>query len=211
MKRRTIPLKNKAITPTQAKNKAMKEVNLPNGVNDKQKAFAREYIYDWNGTRAYKAVYGSNLSDNVAAVASFNLIRNIKVHQYIEEIQKDTAKLCGISKQMIADELRKIAFSSIAHLHKTWIELEDFENLTDEQKQSIAEINTRIVKRNIGTQGNPDIVDVEQIQIKLHDKNRAIDTLNKMFGFNEAEKIENTHKFDGDPFEQIRKNNGINQ
>ena len=158
------------------------------GLNIKQKLFAREYVFDWNATRAYKKVYGTNLSERSAEAMASKLLSKVIIQDYITEIQQDVGKLCNVSKSRVLEEYKKIAFTSIAHLHKTWIDRVDFEKLTDEQKACIQEINTRIVKRNIGTLDEPEIVDVEMIQIKLYDKRAALADINKMLGFNEPEK-----------------------
>ncbi len=39
------------------------------------------------------------------------------------------------------------------------------------------------MKRNIGTNDSPDIVDVEMVKIELYDKVRALEVINKMMGF----------------------------
>jgi phage terminase small subunit len=158
----------------------------------KEQLFCREYIWDWNGTRAYKKVYQTVKNDNVAAVQANRMLRKVKIMAFIEEIQKDLSKLCGISKQMIVDELRKMAFTSIAHLHNTWITLKEFNELTEDQKASIHEIDTKVLKKNVGTQIEPSIVDVEYVRIKLFDKAKSIEIINKMLGNNAADELKVT-------------------
>ena len=41
-------------------------------------------------------------------------------------------------------------------------------------------ISTKVMKKNIGTQDNPESVDVEFVKIELYDKLKAIECLNKM-------------------------------
>jgi len=217
MKRRTAPVVNdkskkdvkvierKDRLPRKLRDKAEKIIG---DLNEKQRMFCREYIYDWNATRAYMKVYG--VGEASAGVLSSNLLVNIKIKEYIAEVQKDVAKLCGVSKQMVLDEVMAVAFSNISNLHNTWIERKDFELLSERDKKSIASIDTQIVKRNIGTKKVPEIVDVEMIKVKLHSKDKFIEILNKMTGYFEPEKTEQTVTFTGDPFKQIRENNGIN-
>lgn len=59
--------------------------------------FAHEYVIDWNGTRSYRVAYPKVNSDNTAAANAYKLLRNTQIKDYIEEIQKDLAKLAGIS------------------------------------------------------------------------------------------------------------------
>tara|TARA_R110000787_G_scaffold72755_5_gene162192 strand:- start:118 stop:519 length:402 start_codon:yes stop_codon:yes gene_type:complete len=81
-------------------------------LNDKQKAFAKEYLIDYNGTRAYREIYPDCEYDSARA-ASSKLLTNINIKNYIEHIQKDLLKLCGVSvlgnvmklKEIIEDDL----------------------------------------------------------------------------------------------------------
>lgn len=68
------------------------------------KIFAHEYVIDWNGTRAYLVAY-PKVGENTASSNAYKLLRNTEIAAYIEEIQKDLAKLAGIS-----------ALSNIKHL-----------------------------------------------------------------------------------------------
>ena len=161
-------------------------------LTEKQKIFCREYIYDWNGTRAYKVAYPGVKNDLVAAVNANRLLRKANISEYIEFIQKDLAKLSGISRLKVINEFRKIGFSSIANLHNTWIERKEFEQLTDEQREAIQEIETKVVKQKNIIASIPDCPvfdDVEYVKIRLFDKNKALENINKMLGYNEAEKI----------------------
>jgi phage terminase small subunit len=158
-------------------------------LTDKQKVFCSEYIKDWNGTRA--AIAAGYSEKTSREIASQNLTKlNIKAR--IEEIQKDLEKEAGISRLGLALELKKIAYSSISHLHLNWLERKEFESLTDDQKSCIAEIDTKIQKKNIGTSEEPQIVAVEYVKIKLHDKQRAIEGLRKMLGYDSPDKIDHT-------------------
>jgi len=156
------------------------------------KKFCEEYIYDWNATRAYKAAYPKVKTDNSAAVNAHQLLRKTKIKEYLEDIQKDLEKQANISRLQVIREYQKIAFSSIAHLHNTWIERKEFEKLTEDQKACISEIDVKVLKKNIGDSSSPEIVDVEHIKIKLYDKQKALESINKMLGYNSADKIDVT-------------------
>jgi len=153
--------------------------------------FVEAYIFDWNATKAYLKAY-PKVKYDTAKVNASKLLTNANIQAYIEEVQRDISKQAGISKLMVLNEHRKLAFNTIAHLHNTWIDRKEFEELTDDQKSCIQEIDTKILKRNIGTKKEPDIVDVEQIKIKLYDKQKSLESISKMLGFNEAEKVDHT-------------------
>lgn len=162
-------------------------------LTNSQIVFCREYIYDWNATRAYKVAYPTVKNDAVAQSASSWLLLNVIIQEYITEIQKDLEKLAGLSRLKVANEFQKLAFSNTSWLRNTWIELKEFEDLTEDQKACISEIETKIVKQKnylASTPDNPVYDDVEYVKIKLHDKQRALENLNKMLGYNEPEKKE---------------------
>lgn len=147
----------------------------------KQKRFCEEYIFDFNGARAARAAGYSE--DTAAAIASENLTKpNIKA--YIQELQDDLAKTSGISKLKVLREHEKIAFGSIAHLHNTWIERKEFENLTEEQKACISEISTqtRVERVDKGTKDEA-LIDVDYVKIKLFDKQKALESISRLLGF----------------------------
>jgi phage terminase small subunit len=164
---------------------------MHNELTNSQKVFCQEYIYDWNATRAYKVAYPTIKNDHVAQVAASRLLLNVVISEYITEIQKDLEKLAGISRKMVADEFAKIAFSNTSHLRNTWMELREFEDLTEDQKACIQEIETKTVNirdNERSTAQSPVYKEVEYVKIKLYDKQKALENLNKMLGYNEPEK-----------------------
>lgn len=181
--------------------KKAKEILDESGLTEKNKIFCREYIFDWNGTRAYKIAYG-NMTDEVAKAAASRLLTKVNVKEYIDEIQKDLEKLAGISRMKVMAEHMKMAFSSIAHLHNTWITRKDFESLTNDQKDCIQEIDTKIKKE---WQYNPehpeekDPIEVEYIKVKLYDKQKALEAISKMLGYDAPVKMQVGLEFENMP------------
>ena len=158
---------------------------LEKKLTEKQKIFCHEYIIDWNGTRSAK-VAGYKES-SAYQIASENLTK-LEIKQYINYIKDDIEKEAGITKLRNVKELQKLAFSSIAHLHNTWIELTEFENLTQDQKDSIESIETKTENRTY----DEGTIEVKYVKIKLYSKQAAITELNKMMGYNAVEKIEHS-------------------
>lgn len=56
-------------------------------LNPRQKKFAEAYHLGGNATRAYVEAYGA--SEAVAAVKAWHLVRNDKVREYLEELEKE--------------------------------------------------------------------------------------------------------------------------
>ena len=160
--------------------KKAKELKL----TKKQIIFCHEYVVDWNASRACRV---AGYSKNSCYEQGSQNLTKLNIQEYIEFIQKDLAKLAGISALKNIQELSKIAYSSIAHLHNTWVELKVFEKLTDDQKASIESIDTKTETRS----DDGVLIDTNYVKIKLFSKTQAIETINKMLGWNAPEKREN--------------------
>jgi phage terminase small subunit len=158
----------------------------------KQKRFCEEYIFDFNGTRAAKA---AGYSESTAAeIASENLTKP-NIQAYIKDLQANLEKASGISRMKVLREHEKLAFSSIAHLHDTWITRKEFANLTQEQKSCIAEISTQTrFEKDYSSDPDGTVMQVDYVKIKLYDKQKALDSISKMLGFDAPDKIEHDIK-----------------
>jgi len=173
----------------------------------KQERFCYEYCFDFNATQA---AIRAGYSENTAGVIGNENLKKPYIKARIKEMQDNLAETAGVSRLKVLAEHMKLAFNSIAHLHNTWIERKEFEELTEDQKSCIAEISTQTRTQRI----NDEPVDVEFVKIKLYDKQKALDSISKMLGFDAPTKTELTGK-DGtpliplDPFKQIRDNAGI--
>lgn len=155
-------------------------------MTDKQERFCREYTLDLNSTQA--AIRAGYSKKTARQIGSENLSKP-DIQSLISELQADLQKNTELTAVRILEEHKKIAFSSIAHLHNSWIELKDFEKLTPEQKACIKSISTKVLKQNAGTREEPIIVDVEFVKIDLWDKQRALDSISNILGFNAPKEI----------------------
>jgi phage terminase small subunit len=153
----------------------------------KQRIWAHEYIVDWNASRAARA---AGYKENSAHDMGLQNKKRPIIARYIELIKDDIAKNVGISKQMLINELKSLAFSSIANLHDTWITRKEFDSLSPEDKAAIQEINTSVKKIKVDGEEQP--IDVEYVKIKLHDKRGAIQDILKAMGWNEPDKLKVT-------------------
>lgn len=177
------------------KNKKQEDLMNELDLTERQKVFCREYIYDWNATRSYKVAYPDVKNDDTAAACSSRLLSNAKIQAYLESIQKDLEKEAGVSRKMVIREHMKLAFSSIAHLHNTWILRKEFEDLTDDQKACISEIDTKVkteYEYDPDDPKNRKPIGVEYVKIKLYDKQKALDSISKMLGYDAAQKIDHS-------------------
>lgn len=81
-------------------------------LNDKQKRFCEEYVIDWNATRAAKA---AGYSEKTAKEIGCENLTKPNISEYIEEIQKDMAKLSGLSMLSNLNELKAILTKGKEH------------------------------------------------------------------------------------------------
>lgn len=160
----------------------------------KEKKFCHQYIIDWNGARSARE---AGYSERTAREIAYENLSKPHIQQYIDFIKSDLEKEAGISKLRQLNELTKIAYSSIANLHDTWIELKEFESLEESQKACIELIETKIEKRfeyNIESERRDKEVEIKYVKLKLHSKIQAIDQINKMMGYNAPNVLELTDR-----------------
>ena len=155
----------------------------------KQKRFCEEYIIDWNGTRAAIA---AGYSEKTAKEQASQTLTKLNVKSYIDELQKDLQKQVGISRLMVANELKKLAFSNAADLRSGWTDLKQWDQLTDDQKATIGEVVHSEVQ--IGEDAVKQILKVRQ-----YDKLKALQMLCKMFGWEEPKEEEESKAQDRQP------------
>lgn len=153
-------------------------------LSDKQRLWCHEYIVDWNATRAAKV---AKYSEKTAYIIGHENTKKPKLVEYCKRISEDIEKEAGLSKLRVINEYMKMAFSSIAHLHDSWVDKKVFEELTDDQKACIQEIQTQT--RTMQVEGGSDI-DVDFVKIKLYSKQNALDSLKKIMGYDAVEKKE---------------------
>jgi phage terminase small subunit len=158
-------------------------------LTEKQKAFCIYYCKNgWNGTQA---AISAGYSQHVARDIACENLTKPNIQAEVGRLKGNLEEVCQISKGMVIQEHRKLAFSSIAHLHDTWIERKAFDQLTDDHKACIAEISTQIRHvAGIDASGEMTSVEVEFVKIKLYDKQKALDAITKIMGYDAPIKAE---------------------
>lgn len=73
----------------------------------KHKAFCDEYLANGlNATQAYKSVYKTN--DKVSEASASRLLSNVKIKEYLQEQQEETANRLNITKEQLLLDLQDI-------------------------------------------------------------------------------------------------------
>lgn len=156
----------------------------------KQENFCNYYIECGNASESYRRAYScKNMKDNTVNRKAIELLNNGVITARVKELQLEQKEKSDITKERILQELSGIAFSTIADMHNTWIERKEFDRLSKKEKSSIKSISTKVLKKNIGTRDEPEIVDVEYVKIELYDKIKAIERICKMLGFDSPTEV----------------------
>ena len=77
----------------------------------RHEAFASEYVRDHNGTRAYRAIYKSVKSDDVAGAAAARLLATVKVRRMVDRLEAAAGARVNVS----IDELLRTSVA-LAHV-----------------------------------------------------------------------------------------------
>ena len=140
------------------------------GLTNRQKMFIHEYLKDFNGIRAATAAGYSKKT--AKTIADENLTKPI-INEEIQRIMNIRAKKLGISTDRILQEVAKVAFAKITDFVR-WngkvLEIIPSDEIDPDFAAAISSISIR------NNAHGP------QIQIKLHNKNEAIQMLMKHLG-----------------------------
>lgn len=162
-------------------------------LSNNQKLFCQEYLkLGMNGTQAYLNVYKTCKKEETAMASASRLLRNDKVKEYIQELQKKVEEKTTVTIEDIVNELTAIAFADRTKISKVVNE-----------KIEIDE-NTKVNMPNV-IMPNTDNLDIKEkkviagykktrngVSVETYDKVKALELLGKYLGmFTETVKIEN--------------------
>lgn len=78
-------------------------------LTEKQKIFCREYIIDWNATRACKKAH-PKYSDVTAGSEGYKYLKKPQIQEYINVIKDKIEEMAGVSKLKVVMLANSIAF-----------------------------------------------------------------------------------------------------
>lgn len=147
----------------------------------KQELFCNEYLVDFNATRAAKAAGYSE--DTAYSIGSENL-RKPELQARIQALRDGIGKSFNITRERIAQEYARIAFFDIRKIYEGE-NLKPMDAISDDEAAAIGG-----VKRSVTTFGDEDNGGEKvSVEVKIWDKKGALDSLCKLMGYNEPDKM----------------------
>ena len=159
-----------------------------NKLTARQEKFCYEYVIDLNATQA---ALRAGYSEKTAYSSGSRLLKDVEIQNFIQTLQADLEKTAGITALKVLKEHKKIAFSDTSMIREGWMTLKAYKELPKEIKDCIQEVATRETKY-----GN-------EIKIKFYDKQKSLDSISKILGFDAPTKIEQKIDFDSLTDEQV--------
>lgn len=155
-----------------------------NTLTEKQEAFCQSYLLDFNGARAAKE---AGYAEDSARQEASRLLTNVNIRARIYQLRKEMGKLFNITRERIAQEYSRIAFFDIKKAFDAEGELIPITQLDDDTAAAIAGIE---VSNDWEKDENNRPVIVGQLKkIKISDKRSALDSLVKLMGYAEPDKM----------------------
>lgn len=143
-------------------------------LSNQQKLFCQKYLeLGMNGTQAYLNVYKSVKKEETAMASASRLLRNVKVKEYIEELQSKVEEKAVVTIEDIVNELSVIAFGDRTEIAKV-----ETEPVVDEETGKVKYHRTHL-----------DITDTEKLSVnakkivsgyKLTTAGISVETCDKM-------------------------------
>lgn len=154
-------------------------------LTDKQKRFCKEYIIDSN---AKKAAIRTGYSVKTAESQGSRLLSNVKVKEKIKQLQVKASEKYGISMQRLVDEYKALALTTSADLMEYVDEMVLIEPETDTKPAVYKKVRKAYLKPHseLSEKQRAAIQTIKEtnqgVEIKLHDKKGALDSLTKILG-----------------------------
>ncbi|WP_442486515.1 terminase small subunit [Fusobacterium necrophorum] len=145
---------------------------------NKQDLFVKEYLKDLNATQAYIRAGYKAKDEKSAAVLANRLLRKVKIQEKIQKAMAEREKRTEITQDRVLREIANLAFTDrtgIVNLKKNRVIIQDFEELTPEQRACVAGVK----ETKYG------------IEVSFYNKEKALEMLGRHLGmFNDKIKID---------------------
>lgn len=156
---------------------------------NKQDLFVKEYLKDLNATQAYIRAGYKFKSENVAAASAAKILRNPKIQEKIQAEMAEREKRTEITQDRVLREIANLAFTDrtgIVNLKKNRVIIQDFEELTPEQRACVAGVK----ETKYG------------IEVSFYNKEKALEMLGRHLGMF-TEKVEVKGEINSNPLQGL--------
>ena len=153
-------------------------------LTEKEELFCQSYLIDFNGARAARDAGYS--VESAKEIASQNLTK-IHIQARINELRQQMGKAFNVTRERIAQELARIGFLDIRNIFDENGSLKSPENWSDDEAAAIAGLESEQLFE-FDEDGNKNWTGYLK-KVKLSDKRAALDSLSKLMGYNEPDKL----------------------
>ena len=152
-------------------------------LTNQQMKFCESYVLG-KCSNAYQAALNANYAETTAKAKSSEWLEIVGIKNYIADLQKEDAERNKIDKDEIIQLLKTWAFSDIT---------QTLELTTQQVKELPIEVRRLVtqykkVSRKLGDSNE----ELETIELKFVSKEKAVELLNRMLGFNEPDRIDHS-------------------
>lgn len=145
-------------------------------MNGKQKAFATEYVIDYNATQA---AIRAGYSERSAYSQAHELLKKPEIMEAIKELEDAAAERAAITKDMVLKELSRVAFVDPRKLFDENGRPKDVTNLDDDTAAALASVD---IFEEFDYSGDEKELAGYTKKYKWIDKLRALEMLGKHLG-----------------------------
>lgn len=166
------------------------------GLTRKQETFAQEYVRTGNGSDAYRAAYAvRTMSDKSVWEQASKHLRHPKIAARIAELMAPAVEAAQIGARDVVRELASIGFASIADV-VSWddqgVHLKASDTLPPEVLAAVAVVKVKRRRLWKGQGEDAESWELDETEVKMHDKVAALDKLARATAAYAAEKHEHT-------------------
>lgn len=156
-------------------------------LTQREENFCRKYFECGNASEAYRYAYScENMKPSTVNRRAFDQVRKGKIVARLQYFNDNLEEAVGLSKQKVLAEHKKIAFSDATRVRDGWMSLKDFNALSEDERACIKSIKT--FQRKTKMQDGQKVIE-EQVYIVTYDKQKALDSISDLLGYNEPKKI----------------------
>lgn len=156
----------------------------PNNLTINQEKFCHEFVLTGNGSEAYRRAYPKSLEwkETAVACAGSKMLSRGNVSERIKELRGEVKKKFDISAERLLQEQARLALFDFRNIFDENGKLIDPKNFPDDVAAAVSSIKVSRVRSADSGEGVEEV-----IELKLWNKNTALDSLFKNKGLYERD------------------------